>query len=368
MDAGSDPHQVAAEKLDFSYDAKIDQVAFMSCPHYATDQLPNSNDLNRPYFTFRAGAYRTGGLKLKENFFSELGMRPADSQAEILSLSPKNTRTVLQLGVRNRQDKQQLYRNGDLTKGQDYFNVFAELGTEDVSKTLVNTPVGWSLRHIRNGKPGGLRFEGDLSFTSIYNFPAGNADPGGVVRVLSSDMLLALTYTQSDAAGLDYLARSPAQFNGGTDTDAKTNVYGIGYELSFTQPAGVNASYPTAVLNGVREVPLSTAGITNPSTWDCPANLRLRIVRPADAIPGGVANCTKKPDPPVLDSRFQAIRNSLRTEDWYVNLDVPNPCIVSKKAESCYKPTDTVAYPPQDACQTNGGATCVAYVSICQRR
>jgi len=363
---GQDARSIAAEKLSFVYDASIDQIAFMSCPHYKLDELPNGSDQNRPYFTLRAGAYRNAGLELKDAFYTELGARPLDTKAEILADSPANDHTVLQLAVRNRQDKQKMYRNGELTKGQDYFNVFAELGTPDISKTLVYTPVGTRLKHVRNGNPGGLRFEGDLSYSSIFNFASGSDNPGGAVRVLSSDMLLTLTYTHANDGGLEYLPRSPAFFNDGDETTARTNVFGVGYELRFAKPSGVHASNPEGILASVNEVSLSTDPLTNRSAWDCSAQLQFRIVRPQDAVAGSTANCLKKADPAVLNDTFKTIRNSLRVEDWYVDYD--NKCIVSKKGDQCYLPTDVVSYPKGDPCMTNGNATCVAYVSICQRR
>ncbi|MES2856500.1 MAG: hypothetical protein V4692_11585 [Bdellovibrionota bacterium] len=366
LDVGDvDQNSVTAKKTTFAYDANIDQLAFMSCPHYELNQVPNGNDYNRPYFTFRAGAYRSAGIQLKDSFFDELGAKPLDLKAEILTKSPQNAATVLQLAIRNRQDKQTLYRNGDLTKGQDYFNVFAPLGDPGTSKALVYNPVGNRMKHMRNGRAGGLRLEGDLTYTSLYNFPGGSADPGGVVRALSGTMLLGLTYVQSGAAGMEYVARSPAYYNGGTDTEAKTNVYGVGYEISFTKP-GSNSSHPESVMYGVREVSLSNEALPSQGTWDCNPSLRFRIVRPNEAVPGGTANCVKKPDPSVLDDTFKTIRNSLRVEDWYV--DYQNKCVISKKGELCYKPTDVVVYPSGDSCQTNGTSTCVAYVSICQRR
>lgn len=356
--------QKLAEELPFSYDAKIDQIAHLSCSDLKQDT--NLSFSQSAYFTIRAGAYRTGGLQLNDAFYATAGRKPIDKQAEILSLSPANTQSVLQLSMRSRAGYQTLNtRTGSVIQGQDYSNMLAPLGEPGLSNQLVNLPQGSTIRHVRSGRAGGYRFEGDVLFTDSYQLW------NDFKTKMNSTFLLAMTYTQGGTGNdKDYSARAPADL-GASTTPRDRAVYGMGYELGFSVPAGRTTNYPYAVMQNVAEKSLETRAVSG--TWTCPSSLQLRVVRSEDAVAGSLANCVKKVDPTNLTGaekfRLEIIRNSFRVEDWYV--DLTNSCIIPKRVESCYGPTTTaVAYPLGEACTVTGEVGkghCVAYASVCYR-
>ncbi|MES2965733.1 MAG: hypothetical protein V4760_17760 [Bdellovibrionota bacterium] len=352
-----------AEDLPFSYDAKIDQIAHLSCSDVKQDN--SAGGLQSPYFTMRAGAYRNGGLQLNDAFYASVGRKPIDKQSEILSMSPQNAQTVLQLSMRSRSGYQTLYtRTGTVLQGQDYSNMLAPLGDPGLSNQLVNLPQDSMIRYVRSGRAGGYRFEGDLVFTDNYTLW------NDFKTKMNSTFLLAMTYTHGGTGNdKEYSARAPADF--GTATQPRDRaVYGVGYELGFSVPAGRSTNYPYAVLQNVAEKNLETR--TGSGTWNCSSSLQLRVVRAEDAG-SGLSNCRKMVDPTNLTGaekfRLEIIRNSFRVEDWYV--DLTNSCIIPKRPESCYGATTTqVAYPLNDACTVTGETGkghCLAYASICYR-
>ncbi|MEK7355174.1 MAG: hypothetical protein AAB250_01905, partial [Bdellovibrionota bacterium] len=352
-----------AEELPFAYDAKIDQIAHLSCSDLKQDS--NLGFSQSAYFTIRAGAYRSGGLQLNDAFYSSVGRKPIEKQAEVLSMSPANTQTVLQLSMRSRSGYQTLNtRTGTVVMGQDYTNMLAPLGESGLSNTLVNLPQGSYVRHARSGRAGGYRFEGDLIYTDNYTLW------NDFKTKMNSTFLLAMTFTQGGTGNdKDYSARAPADFEFST-TPRDRSVYGMGYELGFAVPAGRSTNYPYAVLQNVGEKSLENRAASG--TWTCNSSLQLRVVRAEDAG-SALANCRKMVDPTNLTAaekfRLEIIRNSFRVEDWYV--DLTNNCIIPKRADpGCYGAATQISYPVADACTVTGEAGkghCLAYASICYR-
>jgi hypothetical protein len=369
-----------ADKLDFAYDAKINQIAYMTCSNLTGDQYDKS-----AYFSIRAGAYDNnrlfglmadnGGLRLKDSFFAALARKQPEKQISLLSLSKANTATTMQLAVRPTSNYQGvLTSTGAARQGLDFQNLLDVLGTTGVSRELVNLPDNERLRYIRNELMGG-RMEGSLMFAS-------NAEGVLTLRngLSSVESLLALTFTErSGTSAIDYAARSPSHVIEGSAANPARTVYGRGYELGFeTIGAGsLNGThYQTAVLAAVSE-----RNLENPSDrqgdWACPQMLRFKIILDED-INDPDSICRKRPDP--LDSEMSAelriARNSLRHEDWWI--DMENRCIISKKTASagCYGNRRYIQYNPNIRCNhsptTNNSVEtnklCAAYASICVRR
>jgi hypothetical protein len=126
----------------------------------------------------------------------------------------------------------------------------------------------------------------------------------------------------------------------------------------------------------VNEVDLSTgAAVTGSAVWTCPSKFQFRIVRREDVNAIG-ANCTMAPDPAMPSADLLLVRNTLKVEDWYV--DMTHKCIIPKQTfaqsgQSCYGQSTSIAYTMGDACDpdgpiTSGSATsptCVAFASVC---
>lgn len=353
-----------AAKIDFSYDASLDQIGYMSC----STMNPGTYD-NSAYFTIRAGAYKGAGLTLTDSFFNSMAKKAPEKMAELLTESPANTSTIMQLAVRTLDNYQSIETSGTSTpqEGQDYANLLSELGTSDMNTALVNLPSGQRLRYLRDGgTPWGARMEGSLHFTA-------NAGLAEYLRNrLRNYSFLGLTFSQAPTSGdmsnQPYLARSPADVYEDTSIDVRKIVYGRGFKLRFGQPAvtSLHSNFPQVALREVTEFDLRSSTNRNGlGTWSCPNSLQLRIVRGTDLSKPG-ANCRKIPDPATLSTELTIVRNILRPEDWWVDLE--NRCIIPKKpGPDCYGDLKTVVYNLGESCNTNADNVCTAYASICYR-
>lgn len=353
-----------AEKLEFSYDATIDQMSYMSCSNVDLGGSDKS-----AFFSFRLGAYRDGGLRLTDSFLTTMEKKPAEQQIGLLSASPANTTTILQASLRVLNNYQSLMTSsGTPRQDEDYQNMLEPLGTQEMSYLLVNNPAGSRIRHVRNGTVFGSRLEASLFFMSspvlteqIRNF-------------LRNDGLLALTYTHVNSGGgagggsAATGARSPADVVEGSTVNPNRSVFGRGFGITFRQPnvQSLYAQFPTVVLSAVNEVNLlNSSDRTGLGTWTCPTQLQFRIVRSQDLAATG-ANCRAIPDPASPTFEQGIVRNSLRYEDWFIDFD--NHCIVPKKAgNGCYGTISQVKYTMGDTCTPGVSPACVAYASVCYR-
>jgi hypothetical protein len=356
----------AAKNLPFVYDTSIDQIAHMSCSN-----IPSNSVNKSAYFTYRVGAYTSAGILLKDSFFDALKNKKPEYQAEVLTQSPANTDTIVQVALRGYDNYQSIYtKTGTAVIDSDYANMFTALGTEEVADLLIAQPVGARVRHVRSGTAGGFRMEGSLYFTEREALVE---DTRAYLRGYGSNNgrgLLTVTYTNGSA----YSARSIVDLND-DDKDTTTNarsVYGRGYELTFRKPATINNSNEAGlrenVLATVTEKTLDPMNPIAAGTWTCDPGMQLRIVRAEDINKTG-ARCRKIPDPAVLSPELRVIRNSLRAEDWYV--DLVNRCIIPKKSgPGCYGAVTDIKYNLGDACTTDpstGFSNCTQFASICYR-
>jgi hypothetical protein len=377
---GSSVTEKAAKTLAFSYDATLDQFTHMSCTNMP---VGSSNSFSTSaYFTYRMGAYNQGGLTLKDSFYTSLKKFKFDQQAEILAASSANTNTVLQLAMRGRLDYQNLYlRTGsNAAANQDYWNMLTTLGSSETAQTLVNNPAGSRVKFLRNGNPGGYRLEGSLYFSdnsamvqATRDFLSGRSSTTG---------LLTMTYTNGTTK-----AKSPADVDTSTSTSASptptpppTNVsasrvvYGRGYAPGFGLPdpttrtsPSLPATYPANVVTSIVETSLDGSSLSPAPQWSCPSSLQLRIVRAADVGNAGT-QCTRKSDPANPSPELKLLRNTLKVEDWYI--DLANHCMIPKRAGTdCYGPRNDIVYTMGDACSSdsNGFSNCVQYASTCYR-
>lgn len=348
-----------AEDLDFAYDVTFDQVAYMSCSNMNYGTYDSG-----AYFTLRAGAYRTGGLRLTEAFRASVNKKKPAVQAEMLSMSPANAGTSLQAALRLRSNYQGLVvRSGSGMSGAEYQTAFEPVGTIDVNTLLVDLKDNERLRYMRNGTAQGTRFEASLHFTDSHVLAE------SIRNHLTNNAFLGLTFTHAMGTGSLSEARSPAHIFEDSGTTPQRSVYGRGYNISFAAPnvAGLYGQFPRAVLSDVNEIntvnPVDREGL---GAWSCPAALQFRIIR-AEDVGKPNTNCVMQPDPATPSSELSLVRNSLRSEDWYV--DMANRCIIPKKTSGrgCYGNFDTVVYNLSSACNPDANTTCVSFASVCYR-
>ncbi len=347
------------DRADHAYDANLDQVAYMSC-----SGLPSRTFDMSAYFTFRAGAYRSGGLKLRDGYLAAIGkeFKLPDDQIELIATSPINSNSRLQLGIRSRANFQAVFTQGGTAEpNEDVANFFTPLGSYDLVETLYHAAAGSRLRYQRNGLPQGERFEGSL------NQGDSAALAESVRAMLTGEGMLALTYSDPEISPT--YAKSPADLHGG---DAGRAVYGKGLVVSFRQPTPsqgtIHGQFPNYALREITELNLENRGdASDVRTWSCPVSMQFRIVRPGDntGIP-----CNAEADPVALSPELQIVRRSLRVEDWYV--DMANRCITPKKqgGADCYGSNiQSVQYNLPQAC-VPGAPTqdCVHWASICTRQ
>lgn len=347
------------EKADHAYDANFDQLAYMSC-----SGLPSKSFDQSAYFTFRAGAYRTGGLKIRDGYIAaiEKEFRNPDEQIDMIASSPINSGSRLQLAIRSRANMQQVFtQSGQAENNEDVANFFTEIGKYELVEALFALPTGVRTRYQRNGFAYGDRFEGNLNQGDSVTLAE------SVRSMLTSEGMLALTYLDT-AIGPTY-ARSPADLYGG---DTSKSVYGKGLVVSFRQPTpsqgAIHGQFPNYALREVNELNLESRSDTRDlRPWSCPITMQFRIVRPGDntGIP-----CSAAPDPANPSADLQLVRRSLRVEDWYV--DMTNRCITPKKqfGNGCYgNNIQTVQYDLQQACLPGAPTQdCVHWASICTRQ
>jgi hypothetical protein len=379
---GLTTEEKAAAQMDFSYDTTLDQIAYMSCAMMGTTSYDQS-----AYFSFRAGAYRTAGIKLSDAFISQNASKSASWQSETLSLSASNTNTVLQLALRSKANLQAIEMSptsGSPVLGADFSNMFEQLGTTDLNTYFLQQNAS-RVRYTRDGTPTGGRVEASLYFLN-------NPDLAEDLRTnLINNDLFTVTYSDMQNQGTQSSARSPASVIPTLPTPAAgatpyptlnqnpmTFVYGKGYQLTFTYPGQMTKSAfkNDVLLIGVSERNLDSMNDnSNISGWTCPLNLQFKIVRMEDAALQG---CDIGPDPAFqgpTDPLWLA-RNSLRGEDWYI--DLAHNCIVPKNAGAgygCYGPQPSVDYTLSDSTNweqyplsnTPVNPLPVAYASICIR-
>jgi hypothetical protein len=277
--------------------------------------------------------------------------------------------------------------------------MYAELGTVDVSATLMNLyqkghTTGDDLRSrlIRDGTVTGKRIEGNLAFVNGYAL----ADQ--IRNFLSNDGFLAMTYTQpatvtsgtsSGGVAQQTLARSEADFaetpTSGTPppaVDPTRSFYGKGYRIFFSQPrhyAGgvMNGSFPPIAMDRVEEFRLDNINDTTRPQWTCPQTMQFRIVRIQDITLAG-SDCPLIADGQNTDQAgLKIVRNSLRVEDWYVNM--AKRCIVPKRERlsdsNCYGAgsgtiqNTKIIYDLSQACSfSNSLNICTNFASVCYRQ
>jgi len=360
---GTDSTMAAAAHVDFAYDATVDQIAYMSCSNMATGSYDQS-----AYFTFRAGAYRSAGVGLNSAFQTTYKLSTKAFKSAMLQESPSNNTTALQLAIRPINSYQNILTQsaGSSTLAQDYDNLFANLGEQPISDWLAGSSSGSRVRYLRDGSPTGAHMEGSVRFNTSYGMM------NAMRTATTNGDYLALTYSNNNTAGSGQtLARSPADISlyATNKIDANKVVYGRGFSMSYGQPSvsGLYGNFPQQVMRSVTEYNLQNlSDRTITSTWTCPTTMQFRIVRITDlAAPG--AYCAVVPDPPVLSDDLAKIRESLKVEDWYV--DMTHHCIIPKKSGSgCYGDSTTVNYNLSTACDPNNtGKLCTSFASICYR-
>lgn len=375
LDLGSDAALTAkygtstaelVSKIPFAYEASLDTITYNSC---ATKNIVGKDG----YFSIKAGAYNTGGIKLKQDFFDYADQNfspiyPATSLSsekykELLQDSPANSRVTPNISVRAKSSLTDIYYNqstGALTLFKDIIPMIAELSNPLVSESIINK--GVTANYFRFSPE--LRvMEGALSFN---NDETQASDFRGK---LSNQATLALTFTPPNEEIYKVSAAS-------TTYPVKT-AYGKGYSMSFSSMSGTTTgSSINRVLSGVTETDLAKP-TTSGSAWTCSRVYKIIRVEDSTAV-GTNAYCPPHTADEIagdarVRSELEIARRHLRADQWEVN--VYRMCAVPKTGVSCYDEAavvaglPTVEYELSKDCYPvkSNAAQCLHYISICTR-
>ncbi len=350
--------------LPFAYDAKIDQMAYMSCSGQF-GQDPRA-------FTIKAGGYfPNSGVALRSNFLSQISQMNADTKSRSLALSDRNSQAGVMMNIRPRSNLQDYLEptgneGGEITSASMMNNTTqgVVLSNERVAKQLLALGPGGYLNYVA-GIPGLF----PKTFDGVLRINNTSGVENSIRNILRNTHYVALTYPEELAVQTDPLkpnryVRSPYGTTTG-DNRALTSVFGTGYQVNFQQFDARMSTAPSRVMTVQGAINLENNSSLAES-WDC--SERFVIVRPEDAdrltydrlntnsiTTDDETVCdTKSDDIPAnftQQQRWDRIRNILPVEDWYVNLPCPATgagppgcrvgfakagCIIPKSNDFCY--------------------------------
>jgi hypothetical protein len=360
--------------IPFAFEAALDTITYNSC---ADQKLAGSD----AYFSLKAGAYNTGGIKIKSDFFDYVDQNfspiyPATTLSavqykELLQDSPANKGMTPNLALRVKNSLTDVYTKGNLTLNIDIIPMVGVLSDALVSDSIINKNVTATYFPF---SPEMRIMEGSLTWND-------NETQAAKFRgFMTNSATLALTYTPPNqdiykvaAANTTYPVKTP---------------YGKGYSMGFSAYAGsTSVSAVQRLMSSVMESDLASP-TTSGKAWTC--GRYYKVVREADStVVNSQSYCpshtNEELNPPssatqaVKDvavrrrAELEIVRRHLRSDQWDVNVD--RQCVVPKSGVSCYnetKPTSapTVQYDVTQECypaSPNAVSQCMHYISICTR-
>lgn len=409
----------------YPYEVYVDQMAYMSC----SEQENVFND--GTFFTFKLGAFDSGGLKITPEYRDSIEKVDNDLVPSALQTSSMSSGHELQFAVRTVDNLQSLYRdsqNGEEgMEGLDFDNFFPPMGRVDLTEILwYSRPNDYVRTYAAAQTVDEYRFEGSVEFMAseamergLRNFindkgilavtfaKAGENKPLGLGSLPDLADVSGLTggtppATDTGDVGAASVNPSSSGFRTASDTNIARNVFGVGVQPRFRQPDRVvfadnndlttvveespGTSMPARALASVSDVIIDDRMATRTfRPWVCPERFNFMIVLPGDAEyldeDGNFKQrCRTNPDPSSQTDDLRIVRQSIYAEDFYV--DLRNRCVVPKTGVisigSCYgknsrEVTHAINYDTfhTEGCGFDklgdGGGLCPHYVSVCFR-
>ncbi|MDG0815054.1 hypothetical protein [Bdellovibrio svalbardensis] len=352
--------------IPFAFDGGFDQITYNSC---AESTLAG----NTAFFSLKAGAYETMGIKLTDDFFNYVseanGFKPnypattisTAQYAEYLADSPINKDAIPNAAIRSRSNLFNVYSaNTTVTLGSDVIGMVSNL-TDSLVMDSVTTKSNSYTRYFPFS-PDNRNVEATLYF---------NKDQGvaeGFRKVLIGDGVLSFTYLSS--------AADPNLIRGPSSASPAKTAYGKGYNLSFSR-TNTYGNSPANVLTAITETNLQNGqGV---AAWNC--SRRYKVFRRAD-----VASCPPLTDANMADAavrrELDIARRQLRGDQWDINPILR--CAIPKDNVSCYN-EELVNGAPAGVEYTDGAACfnplvqagnyggtipvkrCANYITVCTR-
>lgn len=354
--------------IPFAFDSSFDTITYNSC---AESHLKN----NSAFFSLKAGAYSTGGIRLNTEFFdyADSSFKPVypetsltvNQYKEFLADSPANKGAMPAMALRVKNSLGDVYVQGTsgsaVTLNRDVIPLVSNLTDALLMDAFVMKGITANYFPFSSEQK---ILEGSMNFNSDEAMADGFRD------ILMSSGVLALTYlaNNSEATSL----RSPSS------TNPVKAAYGKGYNLTFAPfpRAGAAITNPNHVLAQVTESDLSAPGVGG-RTWSC--NHVYPIVRAQDAPTLCPAQSYDEIRAyPAYRNELNLLRRHLRADQWDINVKVG--CVVPKGPVSCYKEevvnkAPVVEYDLTKECfRPNGNysgaipnSRCMHFITVCTR-
>ncbi|MGE9745503.1 hypothetical protein AB1A81_17310 [Bdellovibrio bacteriovorus] len=351
--------------IPFAFDAGFDTITYNSC---ADTHLRN----NPAFFSIKAGAYSTGGIKLTNEFFdyADTNFNPVypatelteNQYKEYLADSPANNGAVATMAIRVKNSLTDVYTaTNKLTLWTDVIPLVAPLTDSLVMDSFAqkNTTANYF-----PFSPESRVMEAQMNFNSSESLA------NEYRSTFMTAAILSLTFMPNN--GELYEVRSPA-----ATTPVKT-AYGKGYSLVFTPApvSGAAVNNPNNILSSISEYDLQSAN-GSVKSWNC--GRRYAVIRtqdasslcPAQSYSDISGNATYR-------SELAVMRRHLRADQWDVNVALK--CVVPKGGVSCYKEESINGAPvteydlTKECFRENGSysttvpnSRCMHWVTVCTR-
>lgn len=355
------------QAIPFAFESTIDTITYNSC---ADTSLRN----NTAFSSLKVGAFTSGGIKIKDEFFNyaDQNFKPVypeptlteNQYKEYLADSPANNGAVANMAIRVKNSLTDVYTaTNNVVLWTDIVPLVGNL-TDSLVMDAYGTK-GVTANYFPFS-PEARVMEAALNFNTSEELAEEYRN------IFMSSGVLALTYMADNAE--IYKVRAA------TDAYPVKSAYGKGYSLAFvpgSSAAGVHSGNPNRVLASVLETDLSGTGV-GAKNWNC--NRAYRVVRKEDRASYCPEHTFADLSNSSIRQELAVMRRHLRADQWDVN--VSYRCVVPKGATSCYKEENMAAkgfaeveYDTTKECfRTNGtysgaipSSKCMHYVTVCTR-
>ncbi|MGE0528440.1 MAG: hypothetical protein AB7G93_02835 [Bdellovibrionales bacterium] len=339
------------QNLPMAYDIRLDTIAFMSCSEIK-DPVER-----RAYFTLRAGAFKntTGGLAMTQAFRDATQYYSVTDRARSFAASDKNSNTLLSLSLRSASNYQVPWSSEEIRVGEELEPLLPPLDSAEVAGPLAALTDGERINYFPGSHEHRL-MEASLRFYKYENVAKDTRN-----ALDAGDALLVAGLSNSSAES-DTALRGPSGVS-------SSSVYGVGYRLGFSLPAGYTSGERRVLSGPIQEIDLTTK-TSSSGNWDCSTTYQFMVIRPEDRD-AGLVICNSSPDrynDSTEQAALNAIRRVLRVEDWFV--DVTHHCVMPKNSgDYCYGALNGKAVQYGVASCSNTSTTlCPHFVSVCLRK
>lgn len=364
------------QAIPFAFEASFDTITYNSCAEPGLVNAPG-------FFTLMAGAYSTGGFKIKNDFYTyaDSSFKPIypeislteNQYKEYLGDSPENYGLRPNMAIRVKNSLTDIFKLD--TNVALYTDVIPLVGRLTDSLIMDAMMIKGVTANYFPFSQEHRTVEGAWT----YNPSEQAADE--IRNIFMSSGLLALTFGMDGAELND--VKSPS-----TSYPYRT-AYGRGYSLTFGPPVPAPGqpapatSNPNRILAQVMESDLATPG-TNARSWRCERRYRVVSTHDQNKYPGLCPpHSFEELKNPAIRAELSIVRRHLRADLWDVN--VLQGCVIPKGGKSCYNETPVkvgdveypvVEYNLANECfrsnkvdYLNGvpNSNCMHFVSICTR-